>query len=391
MTASRIAAPFEKCSRIRGRTSGMGLGGAGAGSGARGRPETRQGERTRRGRGDSTRRPTRSSPAGTGSTWRQSLQSRRPAGIGPSGRDATLSRWLRWGMCPRRPCVLAALTVLLAVRGAAPASAQTVEVAPFAGYRFGGDLFELATNHQQDLDGAPAFGGAVSVEMANGFWFEALFSHQQADVDIAGGPFSPRVRTRAVVNHWLAGGRQDLRVRAVRSPSSPGSWDSPTTGPTAKTRSASRSAAVEASNSRSRGAWACGSMAGCSRRSSTSTPAPRAPAAASSASTSTSCGRPSSPPAWSSSSERRAQLNPLQDVRASPREGSARCLLRSARAPSRRRTSSPAPPAAGGLEGAADDTSCRPEPARLAAHAPVLAGSALAGNATIQLSAANPR
>jgi len=119
-------------------------------------------------------------------------------------------------MCPRRPCVLAALTVLLAVPGSAPASAQTVEVAPFAGYRFGGDLFELATNHPQDLDGAPVFGGAVSVEMANGHWFEALFTHQQADVDIRIGPFSPPVRTRAVVNHWLAGGRQDLGTGRAR-------------------------------------------------------------------------------------------------------------------------------------------------------------------------------
>jgi hypothetical protein len=102
------------------------------------------------------------------------------------------------------------LTILLVVGLAAPLSAQTVEVAPFAGYRFGGDLFELATNHPLDLDGAPAFGGAVSVEMSNGLWFEGLFTHQQTDVDLPGGPFGPPVRTRAVVNHWLAGGRQDL-------------------------------------------------------------------------------------------------------------------------------------------------------------------------------------
>ena len=97
-----------------------------------------------------------------------------------------------------------------------PASAQTVEISPFAGYRFGGDLFELATNHPLDLDGAPVFGGAVSVEMANGHWFEALFTHQQADVDLPGGPFGPPVRTRAVVNHFLAGGRQDFGTGRAR-------------------------------------------------------------------------------------------------------------------------------------------------------------------------------
>jgi hypothetical protein len=110
----------------------------------------------------------------------------------------------------------AALGILLVSALTAPASAQTVEVAPFAGYRFGGDLFELATNHPLDLDGAPAFGGAVSVEMSDGLWFEALFSHQQADVDVPGGPFGPPLRTRAVVDHWLAGGRQDFGGRRAR-------------------------------------------------------------------------------------------------------------------------------------------------------------------------------
>ena len=73
------------------------------------------------------------------------------------------------------------------------------------------------------------------------------------------------------ITGWPAAVRTS--VRAVRGRSSPGSWDSPTTGPTATTRSGSRSAAAGASSSRSRGTWACGSMAGCSRRSWTSTPA----------------------------------------------------------------------------------------------------------------------
>jgi hypothetical protein len=111
---------------------------------------------------------------------------------------------------------IAAFGILLVSGCAVPASAQTVEIAPFAGYRFGGDLFELATNHPLDLDGAPAFGGAVSVEMRDGLWFEALFSHQQADVDVPGGPFGPPRRTRAVVDHWLAGGRQDFGTDRAR-------------------------------------------------------------------------------------------------------------------------------------------------------------------------------
>ena len=119
-------------------------------------------------------------------------------------------------MGPRRPGVLAALAVLLAVRVAAPAAAQTVEVAPMAGYGFGGNLFELATNHHLDIDGAPVFGGAVSVAMDNGLWFEALVTHQQADLDLSAGPYGPPGRIRAVVNHFLAGGRQDFGTGRAR-------------------------------------------------------------------------------------------------------------------------------------------------------------------------------
>ena len=112
-----------------------------------------------------------------------------------------------------RACGLAFLLVLLVT---APLSAQTVEVAPFAGYRFGGDPFALATNHSVDQDGAPAFGGTVSVDLVNGLWFEALFSHQQADVEIREGIFGPRSRVHAVVNDYLAGARQELGKGRVR-------------------------------------------------------------------------------------------------------------------------------------------------------------------------------
>jgi hypothetical protein len=63
------------------------------------------------------------------------------------------------------PSVLAVFIVLLVVRLSVPVSAQTVEFAPLAGYRFGGDLFELVTNRPVDLDGAPVVGGAVNVDM----------------------------------------------------------------------------------------------------------------------------------------------------------------------------------------------------------------------------------
>jgi hypothetical protein len=119
-------------------------------------------------------------------------------------------------MGPGRRCLLPGLAVALALGLAAPAPAQTVQVSPFAGYAFGGDLFEVATDHAVDRDGAPVFGGALSVEMADGFWFETLVSHEQADVEIREGSFGPRRRVRAVVNRWMAGGRQDLGTGRAR-------------------------------------------------------------------------------------------------------------------------------------------------------------------------------
>ena len=116
----------------------------------------------------------------------------------------------------RHPCVLAALTILLVGRLPAPVSAQTIEVAPFGGYRFGGDLFEIATNRPLDLDGAPVVGGAINIEMWDGLWFETLFTHQQAHVEIPGDAFSPPARVRAVADHWLAGGRQEFGAGRAR-------------------------------------------------------------------------------------------------------------------------------------------------------------------------------
>jgi hypothetical protein len=96
------------------------------------------------------------------------------------------------------------------------ASAQTIEFSPLAGYRFGGDLFELAANRPIDLDGAPVVGGAVNVDLGDGLWFEALFSHQKARVDVPGDAFGPPTRWSAVVDHWLAGGRQEFGAGRVQ-------------------------------------------------------------------------------------------------------------------------------------------------------------------------------
>ena len=61
-----------------------------------------------------------------------------------------------------------------------------IEIAPFGGYRFGGDFFELITGQRVDLDGAPAWGATVGVPLAHpGLLFEGLFTHQHANLIVS--------------------------------------------------------------------------------------------------------------------------------------------------------------------------------------------------------------
>lgn len=105
---------------------------------------------------------------------------------------------------------LATIAAVLLVCQAAPASAQTVEVSPFGGYRFGGGFFERVTNQPVDLDGAPAVGGVLNVAMHDGLWFEGFFTHQQARIEVPGSSFAPPVQWRVTVDHYLAGGLQEF-------------------------------------------------------------------------------------------------------------------------------------------------------------------------------------
>jgi hypothetical protein len=107
-------------------------------------------------------------------------------------------------------CILVVLGMPLS------ASAQAIEVIPLAGYRFDNDLFEMAANRPLDVDGAPVVGAAVDVAMGAGLWFEALFTHQQADVAAPrAGPAAP-AQSRVVVDQWLVGGRQDFHGYRAR-------------------------------------------------------------------------------------------------------------------------------------------------------------------------------
>jgi hypothetical protein len=112
--------------------------------------------------------------------------------------------------------LIGTLTALLLLGGSRPLSAQGVELAPFGGYGFGGDVFELATGRVLDIDGAPLLGALVDIPLSNGLHFEGLLSRQAADVLVAVEPFAPPARLRVSVDHWQGGGLQEFGSGRVR-------------------------------------------------------------------------------------------------------------------------------------------------------------------------------
>jgi hypothetical protein len=106
------------------------------------------------------------------------------------------------------PRVTALLLTLLAQ--AVPAVAQSFEVTPFAGYRFGGDFFELVTRQRLDTDGAPAFGVAVDVNVSPDYQVEALYTHQSAHGLVPVSFVTAPVPWDVNVDHWLVGGLKEF-------------------------------------------------------------------------------------------------------------------------------------------------------------------------------------
>jgi hypothetical protein len=98
----------------------------------------------------------------------------------------------------------------------ATARAQVVEISPMAGYRFGGDFFELITNQRVDADGAPAAGVAVNVPLHDGLQVEALFTHQEARITVPATGSRPASQWRIAVDHWMAGGLQEFGSSRAR-------------------------------------------------------------------------------------------------------------------------------------------------------------------------------
>ena len=108
------------------------------------------------------------------------------------------------------------LVVACLVGGASTLGAQSVEITPFGGYRFGGDFFEIITRQPVDLDGAPALGVVVDVPLSNGLQVEGFFTHQDANVVTPIAPLPPSRFWRITVDHWQGGGLQEFGYGRVR-------------------------------------------------------------------------------------------------------------------------------------------------------------------------------
>jgi hypothetical protein len=96
------------------------------------------------------------------------------------------------------------------------ASGQTLEIAPFGGYRFGGDLYEEIAGTPLDIDGAPSFGATLDVFVDRGRSVSFLFSRQQTRVDVRDPWASSARRITLSIDHWQLGGTQEFGAGPVR-------------------------------------------------------------------------------------------------------------------------------------------------------------------------------
>jgi hypothetical protein len=112
--------------------------------------------------------------------------------------------------------VAATMIAIVWIVGMPTASAQSVEIAPYGGYRFGSELFEVVAGRTLDMDGAPAVGLVFDVPLSDGLQIEGMFSHQQASVEFPLQPSSLPTRWRVSVDHWQGGGLQEFTGGRVR-------------------------------------------------------------------------------------------------------------------------------------------------------------------------------
>jgi hypothetical protein len=111
-----------------------------------------------------------------------------------------------------RPAFVALLGILC-VCSASNAGAQSVELTPFGGYRFGAGVGVVDGAPVVDDDGGVSFGMVLDIPFGDprgGRKFEAVFSREQARVTAQPTFFSPPIRELTIVDHMMIGLMQEL-------------------------------------------------------------------------------------------------------------------------------------------------------------------------------------
>jgi hypothetical protein len=109
------------------------------------------------------------------------------------------------------------LLVAAAFLAAAPAGAQTFEVAPFRGYRFGGDLYEVYAGRPLDVDGAASYGVTLDLFVKPGASLSFLYSRQETRVGLTDPWTGASASTPLFIEHWHGGGTFEVdATRRVR-------------------------------------------------------------------------------------------------------------------------------------------------------------------------------
>jgi hypothetical protein len=116
----------------------------------------------------------------------------------------------------RGPLLPACLALAILVGVPCVGMAQAVQVAPFGGYRFGGDLYEWFAGTRLDAEAAPCAGVVVDVFVRDGTALSFSYSRQWTDVTLA-DPLGGGIRKdRLFVEHWHIGGTQELDGGRIR-------------------------------------------------------------------------------------------------------------------------------------------------------------------------------
>ena len=109
--------------------------------------------------------------------------------------------------------VIGFATALFCLLGPSAVVAQSVELTPFGGYRFGSGVGVVEGAPVVDDDGGVSFGLVVDIPFgrpADGRKFEAVFSREQARVTVQPTFFSPPLRTVTTVDHLMIGMMQEI-------------------------------------------------------------------------------------------------------------------------------------------------------------------------------------